>query len=255
MKKLFFALVLCLLMQGCISTTATLKLTAQVLDGQKTSDQDGGETVFSHKKKTSVGVRPSAGTYTLEDHPTIFVSVYGSEKPFDFSTENIQVFVDNNPHRVLTIDELAAALISKQKKQVAEIESRYEAQSRNIAQGGYTANQGAVAGPGSGRSSGAEARSPVANQSYNVESVAESQSQIETKKKAEIDAVELTTKKSIAALDAVMLKKTTVPVNTWYRRWVALEKIPNPDQFHKIKVIVTVAGEKHEFLLNQVKVK
>ena len=253
MKKLFFTLVLCLLMQGCVSTTATLKLTPEVLTGQKTSDQEGGEAVFSHKKKSSVSIRPPADPYTLEDRPTIFVSVYDSVKPLDFSTENIQVFVDDNPHRVLTIDEFAAALRSKQKKQITEIESRYEAQTRNVAQGGYTANQGAVSGPRSG-GRGTEVNMGQ-SQSYSVENVAENQSQIEAKKKAEIDAVELKTEKSIAALNAVMLKKTTVPANTWYRRWVALEKISNPDQSHKIKVIVTVEGEKHEFLLNQVKTK
>jgi hypothetical protein len=71
---------------------------------------------------------------------------------------------------------------------------------------------------------------------------------------ARIRAIEKNTKKSLEDLDATILKNTRVLPNTQYSGHVIIEKIPNPSQSHEIKVIVTVAGEKHEFLLNQVEV-
>jgi hypothetical protein len=63
------------------------------------------------------------------------------------------------------------------------------------------------------------------------------------------------TAKELAVIDSIMVKKTTVLPDTWYRGYTALEKIPDPAQPHKVKIIVSVAGEQHEFLLNHLKVQ
>ena len=255
MKNIFFTLFLCLLIQGCASTTTiTMKLVPQVLNEQKIIDQDGSNAVISHKK-SSVALRPPPDGYSLEGRPMIYVSVYGTEKSFDFSTENIQAFVDGNPHRVLAYDDLEAEIKSKKEKKVTEIETRYEAQSRNTAEGGYTSNVGAVPGPGSKRAGDGEYRGAVSSAQMHVENVAEGQSDLEVKKKAEIDAIEIETEKTLAALNAVMLKKTTVLPNKWHRGYTAIEKIPDPARPHEIKIIVAVAGEEHEFLFNHSKIQ
>ena len=67
-----------------------------------------------------------------------------------------------------------------------------------------------------------------------------------------LNALEKKTEKSLKDLRANALKDFTVMPNTQYSGHVTIEKIPNPSKSHEIKVIVTVIGEKHEFLLNQV---
>jgi hypothetical protein len=88
---------------------------------------------------------------------------------------------------------------------------------------------------------------------YDVSSLARSQSQINSEMQAEKDAIERRTAQELSVADAVMLKKTTVLPDTWHRGFIAIEKIPDPTQPHEVKIIVTVAGEKHEFLLNHLK--
>jgi len=75
MKKILFTFVLCVLIQGCV-TSSTLRLDPQALTGQKEVSQEGVDTVVS-EKKVRVTVRSSTDTYSSEDRPTIVVSVYG----------------------------------------------------------------------------------------------------------------------------------------------------------------------------------
>jgi hypothetical protein len=63
------------------------------------------------------------------------------------------------------------------------------------------------------------------------------------------------TAQELAVADSVMLRKTTVLPNTWHRGYVAIKEIPNPAQPHEMKIIVSVAGEEHEFLFNHSKVQ
>jgi hypothetical protein len=252
MKKTFFTLLLCLLIQGCVSTAPTaMKLIPQVLSGQKIIDQDDSEAVISHKK-SSVALRPPPDGYSLDARPMIYVSLYGTEKPFDFSTEDIQIFVDGNPHRVLTYDELEAEIKSKKDKTIAQIELRYDDRSRKIADTAYKSTAEEVAMPPRAETPGDTAQYGY---KYDIAGLTADQSDVEANKEAEINAVEIETEKTLATLNAVMLKKTTVEPNKWYRGYVAIEKIPDPARSHEIKIIVAVAGEEHEFLFNHSKIQ
>ncbi len=246
MKRAFVTLALCFLVQGCVSTTPTMKLFPQVLNSQKIINQEDSEAVISHKR-SSVALRPPPDGYSLEARPMIYVSVYGTEKPFDFSTEDIQVFVDGKPHRVLACDELQAEIKAQKDKRVAQIESRYDDRSRKIADTGYKSTDAGVAMPKRAEAPGDTAQYGY---KYDIAGVTADQSDIEANKEAEINAVELETAKTLTALNEVMLKKTTVEPNKWHRGYVALEKIPDPAQPHEIKMIVAVAGEEHEFFFN-----
>jgi hypothetical protein len=251
MKKTFFTLFLCLLIQGCVSTPpTTMRLVPQVLNGQKIINQEDAEAVISHKK-SSVALRPPPDGYSLEARPMIYVSVYGTEKPFDFSTEDIQIFVDGAPHRVLTYDELEAEIKSKKEKTLAQIELRYDDKSRKIADTGYKSTADEVAPPSAETPGGTRQY----GYKYDIAGVTADQSDIEANKEAEINAVELETKRTLTTLNAVMLQKATVEPNEWHRGFVAIEKIPDPARPHEIKVIVTVAGEEHEFLFNHSKIQ
>jgi hypothetical protein len=251
MKKTFFTLLLCLLIQGCLSTTTTMELVPQVLSGQKIINQEDAEAVISHKK-SSVALRPPPDGYSLEARPMIYVSVYGTEKPFDFSTEDIQIFVDGNPHRVLTYDELEAEIKSKKEKTLAQIELRYDDRSRKIADTGYKSTAEEVAAPKRAETPGDTAQYGY---KYDIAGVTADQSDIEANKEAEINALERETERTLIALNAVMLKKTTVEPNKWHRGYVAIEKIPDPARPHEINIVVAVAGEEHEFLFNHSKIQ
>jgi len=252
MKNIFFTFVLCLLIQGNVSAETTMKLVPQVLKGQKIITQENSEAIVSHKK-SSVALRPPPDGYSLEARPMILVSVYVAAKPYDFSTEDIQIFIDDNPHRIFSRDEFVAEIKQRQANEIKTVESKYAALSRDAAQNAYTPSSSAeVETPSSadkntvgGRSSG--------GYTYDVSSLARSQSEINTDMRAEKDAIEKRVAQELAVTDSIMLKKTTVSADTWYRGYIALEKIPDPAQPHEVKIIVTVAGEKHEFLLNHLK--
>ncbi|MCG8345822.1 MAG: hypothetical protein MI685_11795 [Chlorobiales bacterium] len=107
MKILLAVMIVGLLLQGC-ATTKILTLEPQALDGQQKVIQEGREAIFS-PKKALVTIRPGANTYSSDGRPKFVVTVVNStEEPFDFSTEDIQVFVDGEPHKVFTYDELVA---------------------------------------------------------------------------------------------------------------------------------------------------
>jgi hypothetical protein len=218
MKKLFFAFVLCVLMSGCV-TISTLRLDPQPLTGQKKVSQEGVSAVVSEKKVT-VTVRPSTDTYSSEDRPRLVVGVYSTEGSFTFSTNNIQVFVDGNPHRVFTYDELVADVMHQEKIAKDKAEKLKEAQYMTGGSGGGLSTDNA-------------------NKQYTTSLY-----------KAEKDA-----RDALKDLNDTALRDLRVLPGKQYTGYVTIEKITNPSQSHEIKVIVTADGEKHEFLLNQVEVK
>lgn len=217
MKKTIIAFVLCLLMMGCV-TTSTLKFDPQALDGQETISKDGVEAVIS-QKKVRVTVQPAVGTYTSQDRPTIAVSVYGGEEAFNFSTEDIQVFVDGNPHGIIPYDELVKEIENREKKKINRLKIENDKR-----------REGAGSNP---------------DRAYRVEKEYNSN----------VAAVKREKKQAIRALDATMLKKTTVSPREECSGHVTMERIPDPAQPHQVKVVVRAAGEEHEFLLNHLKVQ
>lgn len=168
---------LTLLLQGC-AATSTFKLDPRTLGDQHKALQDGVEAIIS-TRKALVAVRPGAETYASESRPTLAVTVLnGAEEPFDFSTEDIRVFVDGKPHKVFSCDELVA-------------------EAKRLRGGATIA----------------------------------------------------------AALQTTMLKKATVLPRAWHGGYVTIGNIP--DAFHpsEIKVVVTAAGEEHEFLFMHFRVQ
>ena len=217
MKKTLFAFALCALMLGCV-TTSTLKLNPLTLDGQKKLTQEGVKAISS-EKNVLVTIRPATESYTSEDRPRLVVNVKSTAGAFMFSPENIKVFVDGNPHRVFTYDELVAGIKEQEQKEKEKAEKVKEAQYMSGGSGGMSTSS--------------------ANKQYNT-----------TLYRIEQEAAE-----ALKQLDAVALKNLRVSPGKEYSGQVTIEKIPNPEQTHEIKVAVTVNKETHEFLLNQLAVK
>lgn len=212
MKKLFI-FVLCVFLQGCVtSSTTLLKLNPQVLTGQKEVSQGGLKTIVS-EKKVRVSVSPLKDTYSPDDFPTFVVSVYTTGEPFEFSSKNIQVLVDGKPYKILTYDE-AVSNIKEQKNAVI----RKARMTKDI---------------------------KYENAADNV-----MQGRAITEMNATIAAAENNTNELLRDLYSNYLREIKVMPDKQYRGDITIEKISDPSTAKEIKIIVTAAGEKHEFLIN-----
>ena len=252
MKKLIFSFVLCLLIQGNVSAETTMKLVPQVLKGQKIIPQEDSEAIISHKKKSSVALRPPPVEYSPEGRPMILVTVFVNDKQYDFSAKDIKVFVDGTPHKILAYDEYVKEIKQRKSNEIKTIESKYAALSRNTAEGAYTSSSDAEVSTPGARDNVIGSQSSGGTQ-FNIHSLARGQSEINADMQAEKDLIEKRTAEELAVADSIMLKKTTVLPNKRYDGYIALEKLPDPAQPHEVKIIVSAAGEKHEFLFKHLK--
>ena len=214
MKRNIIALILCMVLFGCV-TTSTLKLDPQTLAGQEKVSKEGVSTVVS-KKDVLVSVRPSSDTYSSVERPKLVVSVYCTEGSFTFSPENVQVFVDGNPHHVFTYRELVDDIKEKERMEKDKAEKMRKAQYMNTGASGASAS--------------------VSNNQYT----------------ANLNEIERKTYDALKELEITALKSITVQPGKQCGGCITIEKIPDPTLSHEIKVIVKANGETHEFLLNQV---
>jgi len=253
MKNLLLVLASCLLIQGCAST---LRIDPQTLDGQQEIFQEGVEAVLS-PKKALVAIRSTTNTYSSESRPTFVVSVQnGTKDPFNFSTEDIQVFVDGQPHKVFTYDELVAEIKRQQAWAAFAVALNGAAQSMNAANAGHTYHSGtsnAYAYDNYGNS--AYGYGSYSGYSYNAAAAQQAQAAANAQTQADMQAIQSQTEQSLQSLGSTMLKKTTVLPQSWHGGYVTIEKIPNVAEPHEIKVLVQAAGEEHEFLLQHFKVE
>ncbi|ARM30715.1 hypothetical protein [Prosthecochloris sp. HL-130-GSB] len=252
MKKLLSITILgLLLLQGCAST---LQLDPQAYDGQEMIYQEGVEAIMS-QKKALVAIRPEAITYSSEDRPTIVITVQnGTMKPFDFSTENVQVFVDGEPHKVFTYDELVSEVKRKQTWSAIAAALSGVARSMNAANAGYTYNSGTLnAYTYDNSGNGINGFGSYSGYTYNAAAAQQAQAAANAQTQAEMQAIVNSTEQSLDALSATMLKKTTVLPQALHGGYVTIEKIPIADHPRDIKVVIMAAGEEHEFLFKHFK--
>jgi len=253
MKQLISIIILGMLLQGCATT---LRLDPQALDGQQEVFQEGVEAIIS-TKKALVAIRPSTNTYSSEVRPTFVVTVLnGTEEPFNFSTEDVQVFVDGQPQKVFTYDELVAEVKRRQAWAAFAAALSGAAQSMSAANAGYTYNSGtynAYAYDNYGNT--AYGYGSYSGYTYNAAAAQQAQAAANAQTQANMRAIRNQTEQSLNALSATMLKKTTVLPHAWHGGYVTIDKIPNADKPHDIRVVVRAAGEEHEFLFKHYKVQ
>lgn len=253
MRKLSIILGLCFFMQGCVSSTKTfVKIVPRVLAEQKMIDQEGGKAVISHKS-SSVAVRPPAGTFLSEGRPMFYISVYNSKEPIVFSDKNIEISIDGKPHRIFSYNELAEEVSQDQGSMAVALNSKFEAQSRQAAEDSYKSSSNPeVFSP----SNDANVVGSHSQMGYKVDinSIAQNQSRLNAQKQAREMAMAKQKQQAMAALAEKILRKTTIPADTWHNRYIVIETIPDPEVSHEIKIIITLGSDKHEFLLNLSKV-
>ena len=199
----------------------------------------------------------STNTYTSEERPTIVVSVLnGTEEPFNFSTEDIQVFVDGFEHKVFTYDELVEEVKRKEAWATVAAALSGAAESINAANAGYSYNSGTTntyAYDNFGNST--YSYGSYSGYTYDATAAQKARDAANAKTQANLQAIQNQADSSLNALSSTMLKKTTVFPQSWHGGYVTIAKISNSEQPHEIKVVVTAAGEEHEFILQQHKVQ
>ena len=252
MEKRIIILLLCLLVQGCVSSS-TFKIKPEILTDQIKVDKGGFDTVVS-QKKISVYVRPGAATYTQDDSPEIVVGVI-CVKEINFSPDDIKAFVDGKPHHILTHEESIEAIKEQYYAAAKAIKDKYEGNSKQAEDKSMkNADDPAFFEPSSAR------RGTVENSNYggvrlDAKTMQEGKDTAETLAKIDRDTLNKQTKEKLTTLLSTELKETTVPPDEWYQGQIKIAKIPNTGKPHVIKLVVTVEGEEHQFLLKTQVVK
>lgn len=253
MIKILIIAITGLLLQGCVST---YKLDPQVQKGQQEVYQEGVETIISNKK-AYIAVRSSTNTYTSENRPTIVVSVLNkTNKSFNFSTENIQVFVDGKAHKVFTYDELVEEIKTKQAWAAVATAIGGASKSYNASQAGYsytTGSYNSYATTNYGTS--AYGYGNYSSTTYNYAAAQQAREAANAQTQYEMQNINNQANASLSDLKATILKKTTIPPKGFHGGYVAFENIPDSDKPHDIKVLINVAGQQHKFVFNHFKVK
>lgn len=234
----------------------TLKLDPAALDGQDEVYLDGIEVVVSSMRASKVAIAPSVDTYTSQERPTIVVNVWNkTDEPFNFSTEEIQVFCDNKPLKVFTYNELVAETKRKQAWTGALVAMGGAMESVNAQNSGYVHHSGTYNTSVYGSNGySANGYGTYSGTTYDPYVAQQAKAAAEARTEADIQAIQTQTESKLNALSSTMLKKTTIMPQTSYGGIVTLDKIPNPEKRHEIKVLINASGEHHEFLFNHSKV-
>lgn len=244
----------CLMIQGCFSVS-TYKLTPEVLEGQKPIDREGVKAVLSHKKNASVFIRPMTELYSQGDNPVFLIGITG-EKELAISPEDVQAYVDGTPHHILTHDELLADIKERHDAAVDAAKKANTARSQQIADLSMkSTSDPAVFDPNESTKNSignTEKYGYKLDKKGLTEGIADAATQLDVN----IEAINTKTKEEVTNLNATyLLRKTTIQPNTWYRGQLRIVKIPDAGNPHEIKMVVTVAGEEHQFVIKTAAVK
>lgn len=247
---LFFAIAL---LQGCAST---MQLAPEALNGQRHIYQQGIETIIS-QKSTVVEIRPASNSYRSNVRPQFVVAVFnGTNQPFDFSTENIQVYSDEKPIRVFTYDELVQEARRKMAWAAVAAALGGYARTMQAANSGYTYHYGttnAYAYGSNGQS--AYGYGSYSGYSYNAAAAQQAEYAANAETAQEMQAINNAGAQTLSSLASTILKKTTVMPGAWYGGAVTMAPFPDPSQPHEIKVLVTTGNDRHEFMFKDVLLK
>ncbi|MDP1870308.1 MAG: hypothetical protein Q8K61_01660 [Gallionella sp.] len=253
MIKILVVIFAGLALQGCAST---MKLSPQALGTQQKIFKEGVESVISSKRAV-VSVRPASSTHQSDQCPKIIVSVLNNtNESFNFSTEDIQASDGSHPLKVYTYDELVAEEKSRAVWAAVGAALGGAGRSMQAASSGYTYNSGTAAASAYGNNGqSAYGYGTYSGYTYNAAAVQQAQASANAQTNQEIAAINSHTENSLKNLDASALKKTTILPQTWYGGTVTIDPAKSTQNPHKITLIVTAAGEQHEFLLNDSKLE
>lgn len=252
MKKLIFIPIVGILLQGC---GTSYQFDPQIQKGQKEVYIEGVETVIS-KKKANVAVRSAGKTYSYENRPKLIISVSNkTNNPFNFSTNNIKVFVDGKAHKVYTYDELVDEAKTQEVWSSVAAGLAGTARSYNASSSGYSYNYNPYGTTNYSRSTYGYNTYPSSTYTYNYAAAQQARNVANSQTDSEMRHIRNQTEQSLEELKATMLKKTTIQPKSTYGGYVTFEDIQVKEKPHKVKVIVSAAGQEHMFVFNHFKVK
>ena len=252
MRKIFIVSAICLLMLGC-KTVSSYKLSGQALEGQERLNREGIEDIVSFKKAT-VFIRPSKDIYAPEINarPSFIVGVKG-DREFEFSTDNIKAYVDGNPHRIMTYEELLKEVGEEYSARLASAKAEHEARSFKATQDSVKdLEDPSVFKPGDNRPGNRSTDIRSSKTTINTKELSEDLMYTSFEFEGEAEAIQQEALEAIKKLQSSALIKTKVSPDKWYAGEVVMDYMPGVPASHKIKIMVDVNGEDHEFALNYI---
>ncbi len=227
-------------------------LAPEVLAGQKVNEQQGVKRIVSNKKAGAVYVRSAKDAYSLDDYPGIEIGLF-SEKSFEFSPDNIKVFVDGKPHKVMTVDEMVGVIKDNYMTGAEAIKKQEDDRNKQaVDTSKKDPSDPAVFSPSALDSANMPGQSYKSQYKYDFKSIKETKQQSSEIAEAELTTLKQETEKNLKTLLSTYHVNATVPANKWYPGEIKLAKLADPSKLHDIKVIVTVMGEDHEFLVRSI---
>lgn len=236
------------LLAGCATS---LQLRAAPEADQTTIFENGSETIIS-KRNVLVAVRPVEEEYKSDTRPTFVVTVFNSTRsPFNFSTGNITAWVNTDPSKVFTYEELVAEV--KKRKMWKTIAAAVAGGARGYSAGnaGYQYHSGTVSGSYYGNYYSGD----YSGYTYDPAAASRAQAAASAQTGRDMDAIDNAASDALSKLDKTILRKHTVMPRSWHGGYVKINKTPVPEQSNNIYIVVTVVGEVHYFKFVQSKAK
>ncbi|HEY9129071.1 MAG TPA: membrane lipoprotein lipid attachment site-containing protein [Sulfurovum sp.] len=252
MKKIILGILAVALLSGCGSN---LKLTPEPQKGQKKVFNNGNEVVVS-SKRSSVLLSSLTPTYKSNTKPKIFIGLKNrTSKSFNFSTENVQAFVDGKPHKIYTYEELADEIETSKKWAAVGAALSGMGRSMSAANAGTTYHSGTY-NSSSYNTYGTNSYSSGSYSGYSYNSAATQQARDASNAQTQADFKAIKDKEQ-ASLNSIngVVRKTTISPNRFYSGTIVLESMENPKETHTLNMVVTLGNEKHNFILKNYQVK
>ncbi|NHQ60863.1 hypothetical protein G9409_09780 [Chlorobium sp. BLA1] len=244
-------------MQGCATYG---RLSGVPSDGQKSVFKDGRKTLISIKQNI-VAVSPDTEIVTSGQRGDFVIAVNnGTSQDILFSTEHITASADTNGQlsmlKVFSYDELIAEEKKRQAWAAVGAALQGFADSMNAANAGYSNTSGTYSGSVySNYGKSANVYGSYSSTTYNSAAAQAARNTAQANSEARFARLQVEGRENLKNLSSTILKKETIFPGAWQGGIVKVALPEVVQQPQEIKLVVTVAGEPHEFTFTQEKVQ
>ena len=233
-------------MSGCASNSLLRPVPAP----DQSSRYERGTPVVVSAKRNVVAVQPQSASYKSNERPGFVVTVQnGTEAPFEFSSESVRATVDGAPVRVMSYEELVKEVENRRilasvgaalagaagaySASQAGYQYNYGTTQTNI----YSANRGYV-GSASGSYSG---------YTYNPAVAAQAQAASNAQTRETMETITANANHALASIGQTALRRQTILPGQWFGGIAKVDGVPAPNPENKIRVVIELPNEVHEF--------
>ncbi len=253
MKKFFAFAVLAFFASGCASE---LIMDPREGPGLEVVHFQGDKVVYSNQN--NLVVARAVSSFSSSNRPRIIVSVANnSNDTFNFSLQDVEVYVDGNRHRILTYEELVDEAQFNHNLQLLAASLGAIGDAAAASNAGYTSHYGTIGSTSisgttygsSGYAShyGTIGSTTYSGTSYNYAAAQAAQDAADAKFDAEMESISASLENSISSLSTTILRETTIFPGKSHGGYIVLEKLSDISEPHEVLVRVSAGTETHEF--------